>query len=29
VEKDGIKMLFPIVVFILPAPFVITLAPGI
>jgi pilus assembly protein TadC len=29
VGKAGIKMLFPIVLFILPALFVITLVPGI
>jgi pilus assembly protein TadC len=28
VGKAGIKMLFPIVIFILPVLFVITLAPG-
>jgi tight adherence protein C len=29
VAKAGIKMLFPIVIFILPALFIVTLAPGI
>ena len=29
VAKAGIKMLFPIVIFILPAMFVITLVPGV